>query len=60
MKVDYESQLQAEREMLDKLVDEALHNGTSLSETHSIMKQCKKIDELIQKRNECVTQKHRE
>lgn len=50
MKVDYNKELQLEREKLNRLVDEALKNGTPLSKTHAIMEQCKKLDDLISKR----------
>lgn len=49
MKKDYKKQLEAERDKLNRLVDEALENGTPLSETQTIMKQSRKVDHLIQK-----------
>ena len=39
--------LQREREKLDRLVDEALENGTPISEAHEIMKQSRKVQELL-------------
>ncbi len=47
MKPDYNKKLEAEREKLNRLVDEALKKGTPLSETHEIMKQYKKVNEII-------------
>lgn len=38
--------LEAEREKLNSLVDEALRSGTPLSETYDIMAQCAKIKRL--------------
>ena len=47
MKTEDRKQLQIEREKLDRLVDEALKNGTPISETYEIMKQCEKVDRLL-------------
>jgi len=49
---DYEKKLELERAKLDKLVDEALKNGTPLSETHEIMQQSRQVNELIQEAQE--------
>lgn len=40
-------ELQREREKLDKLVDEALSNGTPISKTYEIMQQSRKVNELM-------------
>lgn len=55
MKTDYDLKLQTEREKLNRLVDEALKNGIPLCKTRDIMDQCRKVDELLVKREE-VTQ----
>lgn len=47
MKESIEKKLQAEREKLDRLIDEALKNGTPISETKSIAEQCRKVNEII-------------
>lgn len=52
MKSDYNKVLQEEREKLNRLVDEALKNGTPLCKTTAIMQQCKKLDDLISKRED--------
>ncbi|MDD5018664.1 MAG: hypothetical protein PHO15_11270 [Eubacteriales bacterium] len=52
MKPDFYKELQKEREKLDRLVDEALKNGTPICKTQAIMDQSKKIENLILKRNE--------
>jgi hypothetical protein len=44
---DYNEKLQAEREKLDRLIDEALENGTPLNETFEIMEQCRKVNKII-------------
>jgi hypothetical protein len=44
-----EKQLQQEREKLDRLVDEALKNGTPIDETYEIMSQTKKVEALIER-----------
>jgi hypothetical protein len=38
-----EKRLQLEREKLNRLVDEALENGTPIDRTHVIMSQCRKL-----------------
>lgn len=47
MKKSLDIKLQEEREKLNRLVDEALKNGTPLSDTQEIMKQYKKVNEII-------------
>lgn len=47
MKPDYDKKLKAEREKLDRLIDEALQNGTPISETKRIAEQCRKVNEII-------------
>lgn len=46
---DYERLLQKERERLNRLVDEALQNGTPINETHEIMSQSQRVEALIAK-----------
>ena len=41
--------LKKERKILERLVDEALENGTPINETHAIMEQCRKVDALVVK-----------
>jgi hypothetical protein len=36
-----------EREKLDKLVDQALENGTPISEAYELMKQSKRVQQLM-------------
>lgn len=52
MNSDYKKVLQEEREKLNRLVDEALENGTPLSKSSAIMQQCKKLDDLISERED--------
>jgi 2-phosphoglycerate kinase len=47
MKQSMEIELRKEREILDRLIDEALENGTPISETKSIAEQCRKVNEII-------------
>lgn len=47
MKINYNNVLYLEQEKLNKLVDEALKNGTPITETHEIMEQCRKINEMM-------------
>jgi hypothetical protein len=47
MKKSMEMKLQDEREKLHSLIDEALENGTPISETKSIAEQCTKVNEII-------------
>ena len=47
MKTNDNTELQTARDKLNRLVDQALENGTSITETHEIMEQCRKIDEMI-------------
>lgn len=42
--------LEDERKKLNQLIDEALQNGTPISKTHAIMKQCKRVNQLILKK----------
>lgn len=46
MQSDYFEKLQIERQKLDMLVDEALQNGTPISETYGIMAQYRKVKRL--------------
>lgn len=46
---DCEKRLQQEREELNRLVDEALQNGTPLSETYEIMDQSRKVRRMAGK-----------
>ena len=39
--------IRREREKLDRLVDEALKNGTPIGETYEVMAQCKKIERMM-------------
>lgn len=39
--------IQREREKLDRLIDKALQDRTPISETHEIIKQSKKLQELM-------------
>ena len=45
-------ELELEREKLDQLIEEAIRNGTLLCEKSDIMKQAKKVNELILKTKE--------
>ncbi|MGE5495935.1 MAG: hypothetical protein ACM3S4_11615 [Burkholderiales bacterium] len=47
MKQSLEMKLRKEREILDRLIDEALENGTPISKTKSIAEQCRKVNEII-------------
>ncbi|MDD5016710.1 MAG: hypothetical protein PHO15_01260 [Eubacteriales bacterium] len=47
MKYKIEKKLKRERQKLNRLVDEALENGTPIKETREIMDQCKKIKRLV-------------
>jgi hypothetical protein len=47
MKQSMEIKLREEREILGRLIDEALENGTPISETKSIAEQCRKVNEII-------------
>jgi 2-phosphoglycerate kinase len=47
MKQSLEMKLRKEREILGRLIDEALENGTPISETKSIAEQCRKVNEII-------------
>lgn len=49
MKTDYDKELRAEREKLNQLVDDALRNGTPISQTYDIMKQSNKVNQIILK-----------
>ncbi len=55
MKEDKNKRLQEEREKLNQLVDKALKNGTPISETNEIMKQCR-IIKLISEEEEKILQ----
>jgi hypothetical protein len=57
MKPDYNKKLQAEREKLNRLVDEALKKGVPVSRKKEITRQCKKVNEMIMemKRGEGVS-----
>ena len=46
---DNEKQLQQEREKLNRLVDEALQNGTPINETHGIREPFRRIGRLVGK-----------
>ena len=46
---DCEKQLLKEREKLDRLVNEALKNGTPIYETHGIIDQSQRVDKLVEK-----------
>ena len=46
MNKDKNKRLEEEREKLNRLVDEALADGTPISETDEIMKQCRIIKRL--------------
>lgn len=39
--------IQREREKLDRLIDKALRDRTPISETHEIMRQSKKLQDLM-------------
>jgi hypothetical protein len=39
--------LQLERDKLDRLVDEALENGTPISQAYEVIEQSKKVQELM-------------
>ena len=41
--------LKKERAELERLIDEALENGTPLNKTYAIMDQCRKVDALVVK-----------
>jgi hypothetical protein len=43
----YNEKLQAEREKLNRLIDEALENGTHINETFEIAEQCRKVNKII-------------
>ena len=49
MNNSYREALKKERAKLERLVDEALENGTPINETHAIMEQCRKVDALVVK-----------
>lgn len=49
MLIEYTDEIELEREKLDQLIDDAIRNGTPLCETTDIMKQAKKVNELILK-----------
>lgn len=51
-----EHELRREQEKLNRLVDEALKNGTPIAETFEIMKQSEKVNQLILKRE--TTEQH--
>ncbi len=48
-----ETELLTQKQILGQLIDEALKNGTPISETHAIMKQSKKVKTLIEQINSC-------
>ena len=47
---DIRKELAYEQSKLNRLVEEALENGTPINETHEIMMQCRKVHKLILKR----------
>lgn len=51
MNKEYEEKLELEREKLNQLIDEAIRNGTPICKTTDIMKQAKKVNQLILNKN---------
>ncbi len=45
---DCEKRLRQEREELNRLVDEALLNGTPIDRTYAIMAQSRRVDKLLE------------
>jgi len=50
MAAAYEQKLNKEREKLDRLIDQALADGTPIDMTQAIMNQCKKVNLMILER----------
>ena len=48
MKTECEKRLQLEREKLNRLVDEALENGTPIEQTYQIMRQCRRMKRIAE------------
>ena len=51
MNKECEEKLELEREKLNQLIDEAIRNGTPICKTTEIMKQSRKVNQLILKKN---------
>jgi len=47
MKSAYKTKIERGREKLNKMVDEALENGTPISNNRGITKQSRKVNEMI-------------
>ena len=47
--INYNKKLEKEKEKLNKLVDEALKNGTPLMQDEALAAQNRKVDELVVK-----------
>lgn len=52
-------QLRKEREILNKLVDEALENGTPISRTQTIIEQSQKVDHIIENMQSEINKKRK-
>ena len=54
-RTNYDKELEKERDILNRLIDDALNNGTPISQYEEISEQSRKVDALVlkvQKENE--------